>query len=52
MDDAYLVQVGRAKRYGDDRGLTFVRVIHRPSGKERQVIGIGDQTVEAAVTRL
>ena len=34
-------QIGRGQKAG--RSCTFVRVIHLPTGKERMVVGIGNE---------
>lgn len=43
----FRVQIGSA-----DEGRTFVRVIHRPTGKERVVVGIGDTSTQEVEARL
>ena len=41
------VQFGRA-----DKGRTFVRVVHLPSGKDRTVVGLGDADGRDVAARL
>ena len=36
----FRVDIGRA-----DKGRTFVRVVHVPTGKEKCVLGLGDENV-------
>jgi hypothetical protein len=43
----YRVDVGRA-----DRGRTFVRVVHVPTGKDRTLIGTGDADVNEIAIKL
>jgi hypothetical protein len=43
----YRVDVGRA-----DRGRTFVRVVHVPTGKDRTLIGIGEADVDEVAAKL
>ena len=40
-DNDFETQIGRAQKGG--RSCTFVRVIHLPTGKERMVVGIGNE---------
>jgi len=43
----FRVAIGRA-----DKGRTFVRVIHVPTGKERIVVGLGGADPNEVATRL
>lgn len=43
----FRVQIGRA-----DKGRTFVRVIHLPTGKDRIVAGLGDEDPRDVEARL
>jgi len=47
-ENDFEMQIGRAQK--DGRSCTFVSVIHRPTGKERMVVGIGNE--RNAVDRL
>jgi hypothetical protein len=47
IPDEYRVDVGRA-----DRGRTFVRVVHLPTGKDRSLIGIGKAEVDDVAFKL
>ena len=40
-ENDFQTQIGRAQK--DGRSCTFVRVIHLPTGKERMVVGIGNE---------
>lgn len=45
--DEFRVDIGRA-----DKGGTFVRVLHLPSGKERIVVGTDQDDPQAVAKRL
>jgi hypothetical protein len=45
--DDFRVDVGRA-----NKGRTFVRVIHTPSGKERLLVGLDGSAPEEVANRL
>ncbi len=45
--DDFRVDIGRA-----DKGRTFVRVVHLPTGKERIVVGLGEATAMEVAARL
>ena len=47
IPDDYRVDVGRA-----DRGRTFVRVVHVPTGKDRTLVGIGKTDVDEVAFKL
>jgi hypothetical protein len=47
-----MTQVGCAQKNSDKRSYTFVRVIHTPTGKERMIVGIGDENALAVTERL
>jgi hypothetical protein len=46
-EDPFLIHIGRA-----GKGLTFVRVVHVPSGKERALVGLGGESPLAVAKRL
>ena len=49
-EEDFLTQIGRAEK--DGRSCTFVRVIHRPTGKVRTLVGIGkEKNVVERLTR-
>ncbi|HVA46954.1 MAG TPA: hypothetical protein VNH11_11355 [Pirellulales bacterium] len=50
--DEFVTQIGRAQKAGDKRSVTFVRVIHKTTGKERLVTGIGNERALAVEARL
>lgn len=50
--DDFITQIGCAQKAGENRNCTFIRVIHRPTGKERMVAGIGNESGFAVVDRL
>ena len=45
--DEFRVDVGRA-----DKGRTFIRVVHLPSGKERVLVGLDQEDPQAVAKRL
>lgn len=50
--DDFITQIGCAQKAGEKRNCTFIRVIHRPTGKERMVVGLCDESGFAVVDRL
>ena len=46
----FVTQIGSAEKGGEKR--TFVRVVHTPTGKERTVVGIENESALAVEERL